>query len=269
MDDYRAVFVKRFEGLDDMWWTDAPEILYRKGSKFRRDWGCDGTGDRYATERPADDEDLCKWWSERTKFFVYHPVSVVAIRRPSTPSGRRPLIPMAPSIRTSFQFRRGHPATRPVRFIPSGQCGQSLPADLLWASAARTSNRSLTCTPPKGLPDASASVSAIRRGSELAEQVGTPDVIRYWLDPQRDFIVVRWDWVMHDKRGKENITEIDSIEETARSPQGVWYATRVRRHFPVPAGEPAKYDQVYHIYIDFKADLPDSLFEPPRSGRIH
>jgi hypothetical protein len=99
--------------------------------------------------------------------------------------------------------------------------------------------------------------------------VGITDGYRYWLDPQRDFIVMRCDLVMRGEGGKENVIESDTIEETARSPQGVWYATKVRRRFPRSAGIAPQSDQVYHLYIDFKPDLPDSLVEAPKPGRIH
>ncbi len=99
--------------------------------------------------------------------------------------------------------------------------------------------------------------------------MGIVNAPRYWLDPQRDYIVVRVDEAMRDQAGKANVTETDTVEETARSPQGVWYATRVRRRFPGTAGKATSPDQVFHIYIDFRADLPDSLFEPPQKGRIY
>jgi hypothetical protein len=98
--------------------------------------------------------------------------------------------------------------------------------------------------------------------------IGIPDAFRYWLDPARDFIVMRWDWVMRDATGQEKVTESDITEETARSPQGVWYATKIRRTFPNPGGKASSVDQVYHLYVDFDVDLPDSLFEPPTPGRI-
>ena len=48
----------------------------------------------------------------------------------------------------------------------------------------------------------------------------------------------------------------------------MWYATKVRRSFAGRAGQNKPGDQIYHIYVDFDADLPDSLFEPPTPGRI-
>jgi hypothetical protein len=99
--------------------------------------------------------------------------------------------------------------------------------------------------------------------------MGSPDGCRYWLDPERDYIVMRSDSIRRDEQGQENIFESDLIEETARSPQGVWYATRVRRRFPGRDGKATSPDQIYHIYVDFNVNLPDSLFEPPTPGRIH
>ena len=37
---------------------------------------------------------------------------------------------------------------------------------------------------------------------------------------------------MRDEAGKEQLHESDTVEEVARSPRGVWYATRIRRHCP-------------------------------------
>src|SRR5262249_19576809 len=93
---------------------------------------------------------------------------------------------------------------------------------------------------------------------------GVPDGYHYWLDPRRDDIVVKSSTARRDGNGREEIVEEDTVEEAARSPQGVWYATRIRRGFG------GKYDdQVYHIYVDFDVKLPDTLFEPPTLGRAY
>ena len=98
--------------------------------------------------------------------------------------------------------------------------------------------------------------------------IGSPDGIHYWLDHLRDYIVTRCDMIVRQGDGESTMIESDTVEETARSPQGVWYATRVRRSFPGQAGKTKSGDQIYHIYVDFDADLPDSLFQPPKPGRI-
>src|SRR5262249_52254044 len=144
------------------------------------------------------------------------------------------------------------------------------------------------CRPPMGLPSAhfepvldlhptegppGCILLAVRhtstKGRINEKGVGIPDGYRYWLDPKRDYIVVRWKMVQRDATGKEVVVSDNIVEETARSPQGVWYATKVRRKGSVRAPNAKPSDQIYHIYVDFDADLPDSLFEPQKPGRVN
>jgi hypothetical protein len=112
------------------------------------------------------------------------------------------------------------------------------------------------------------SAPATRARPDQEKDNGT-NAQRYWLDPQRDYIAMRWDMMTRDENGQEAIFESDTLEETARSPQGVWYATRIRRSFPSRAKNGNFGDQVYQLYVDFNADLPDALFEPQTPRRIH
>jgi hypothetical protein len=91
-----------------------------------------------------------------------------------------------------------------------------------------------------------------------------PDVYRYWLDPKRDYAVVRWDMLGVGESGSEEILSSVIIEELKQSPRGVWYATRFR----VKAVPPVEHDEVFNVYIDFDVDLPDSLFELPVVGQV-
>jgi hypothetical protein len=272
MDDYRAVFVQRLEGLDYMWWTEDPEIFYRKGNKFRRDFGCDWKGARGATKRPADGDDLGKWWSERTRVFRYYPECVVR--------GSKTYVTETKTV-TDPDGSQHQDIVSVSSWESDNWPGEIYPPE--WSMRPE-----FACRPPLGIGDphlepvldlhptegpAGCILLRIRHTStqgRLNEKgLGIADRYRYWLDPQRDFIVMRSDMIMDGQGRKENITETDTIEETARSPQAVWYATKVRRHFPGPDGKATSRDQVYQIYMDFKADLPDSLFEPPRKGRVY
>jgi hypothetical protein len=271
MDDYRAVFVKRIEGLDYLWWTEVPEIFYRKRDKFRRDFGYDWKDARSTTKRPADVVDLGKWWSERTSDFRYFPECVV--------QGSTIYVTETKMITDSDRSK--HLDIASVSSWESNNWpGEMYPPE--WSMRPE-----FACRPPLGIGDphlepvldlhraegpAGCVLLRIRHASTQGrineKGIGIPDRYRYWLDPQRDFIVMRSDMVMNDEGGKEQITESDTIEETARSPQGVWYATKVRRHFPAPPGKTALNDEIYDIYVDFAAKLPDSLFEPPKPGRV-
>jgi hypothetical protein len=74
MDNYRAVFVNQIDDPDHRWWTTFPEVFYRKGDRYRRDFAGDRSDKE--TERPALDVDLRQWWFERAKLFRYYPVYV-------------------------------------------------------------------------------------------------------------------------------------------------------------------------------------------------
>jgi hypothetical protein len=106
------------------------------------------------------------------------------------------------------------------------------------------------------------------RGRINEKGVGLPDHWRFWIDPQRDDIVMRTAMVVRDAKGSERIIHDQIVEETDRSPQGVWYATKVRLKNAVHDAKGKSHDQIYHIYVDFGADLPDSLFDPPHPGRL-
>jgi len=91
----------------------------------------------------------------------------------------------------------------------------------------------------------------------------------YWLDPARNYAVVRWDDLYRDDSGKEDDSKGRIMEEMAQSPGGNWYVTRFRRTSALRDTETGEtYDDVTYVYVDFDVDLPDSLFEPPKPGRI-
>jgi len=271
MDNYRAVFVIHHEGPNNRWWLDQPLIFYRKGMKFRADYPAGSTGKLSDTKRPDEGEDLGKWWRERTKFFRYFPKYVVRdattfiseVKPITVPDGTYHAEIASVSIRES--------PNKPGEFYPPE-----------WSMRPE-----FACRPPMGLGDSHMEPVvemhptdgppdcvrlSIRHTSDKGrineKGVGIPDGYRYWLDPQRDFIVIRSEFIVRDANGHEKVIDRNTIEETARSPQGVWYASKIRRSFPDPVGKQKFDDQVYQLYVDFDADLPDSLFQPPTPGRI-
>jgi len=79
---------------------------------------------------------------------------------------------------------------------------------------------------------------------------------RFWIDPARSFVAMEWE-----------LGDMPYIvEELAQSPRGHWYPTRVRRKNAVRSADRATVlgDQIFHFFLDFDAELPDSLFEPTR-----
>jgi hypothetical protein len=88
---------------------------------------------------------------------------------------------------------------------------------------------------------------------------------RYWIDPLHSYVTAQYE--MSDLRGplaNDPIVgkETFVMERLQQTPNGVWYPTLVRRKNCIkPEGQPAQ-DRVTRFYMDFKAPIPDSVFEP-------
>lgn len=79
------------------------------------------------------------------------------------------------------------------------------------------------------------------------EKRAMPGGWRFWIDPTREHLVMRWDML-----GTSHI-----VESVAQSPKGHWYPTRVRR----TSSQPDVEDDITEFYVDFDVDLPDALFD--------
>ena len=77
MDNYRAYFAMHIEGSDQWWWANPPEIFYRKGMAFRRDFALRGKPKLAANERPGPGAGSAQWWREHAKSLTYYPVCVM------------------------------------------------------------------------------------------------------------------------------------------------------------------------------------------------
>lgn len=276
MDPYRAVFVDLYEGVQHEWWLGHPQVFSRKGDRFRRDLLVDGPK-RKEIVKPAAATDQCKWWWEHTTQYKLLPNSIVC--------GPMTYFRDRTSIRNSDGSERWEINWHQPQ-VSNLDPGDRIPVDY----AMRPE---FICRPPMGLGNENMEPTLDLHPAEgpkgcillsvrhtekktgvnkpqteeepaKAEENGATEVHRYWLDPQRDYIVMHWDMVLVDESGKETITHSQTIEEVARSPQGVWYATRTRLKNAIhyPNGKLPD-DQIYQLYVDFDADLPDALFEPP------
>jgi hypothetical protein len=276
MDPYRTVLVRQHDGIQLERLSDRPEILCRKGDRYRRDLAVEGPIGEIAV-RPEEGIDQRKWWLEYAKRFEYLPSELVRgsttydLSRKSTPNPDGSKRWEIASVRT---------------YVSNLEPGDRIPVDY----AMRPE---FICRPPMGLGNehmeptldlhpadgpkgcillsirhtkkkAGVNKRQIEEESAKAEESGATEMHRYWLDPQRDYIVMHWDMVLVDENGKETITHSQTIEEVARSPQGVWYATRTRLKNAIhyPNGKLPD-DQIYQLYVDFDTELPDSLFEAP------
>jgi hypothetical protein len=269
MDNYRAVFVEYGDDQSE-WWRNFPEILYRKGDRFRRDDVRPGTPMADVTP-PARGEDPGKWWGNRVKQFRFHPIYVMRGVKNYSPEFKE----VADADGTTH-LEIVSVSTFDTNLPP----GETYPMDYSWRPE-------FICRPPLGIgaPDAEPSIDlhpadgpagclllSVRHPSTRdrinAKGIELPDDWQFWVDPQRDNIVMRMVTVRRDGKGLERIIRDQIVEETARSPQGVWYATKVRMKDVMHDGKGKSHDQIRHIYVDFGAELPDSLFDPPRPGRL-
>jgi hypothetical protein len=94
-----------------------------------------------------------------------------------------------------------------------------------------------------------------------------PDLFRFWIDPEKNYLVLRAETAVSSNGGGPRRTvdhiEVNILEDFARSPSGFWYPTRVRRQTPVnDFNKVESGDAVTRFALDFKAPLPDELFQP-------
>lgn len=278
MDDYRALVVQYNEAPGFAWWMEQPMVVYRKGDKFRADlpWWSDRP---FPHEEPAEDEDREAWWWKRAEDFIFVPTCVTIPwkefyvehstkwRTVKDPDGSPHLeiesvqkcnIKVPPGdVIAPYSSRRPEFVCRTIGAPPCQQWEHVLemnptegPPGTILLHVRRTGRARLEPVIPEGLPP-------------------QPDAYRSWLDPTRDYTVVRFDMLSGGEPGSEEITHSQVVEEMAQSPQGTWYATRFRLKNAARDSSGKTYDIVIHFYVDFDADLPDSLFEPPKPGRIH
>lgn len=73
---------------------------------------------------------------------------------------------------------------------------------------------------------------------------------RYWIDPTRTYLVMRYDFDEWDDPNQPMTRR--QVEKLNRSPSGIWYPEVIKQSIPMPM----------HYYLDFKAELPDELFTP-------
>jgi hypothetical protein len=270
MDNYRAVFVQHQEPTDYSWWCDLPMTFYRKGDKFRADYVRGWKGDIDAVERPQEGEDLGKWWRKRVEFFRWYPQYVV-----------RGSIVYTTELKKHPNGSNAEDIAAVAKHDINAKAGEVFPPDY-------SMRPEFACRPPLGIggqhfdpvldtnpTDGPPGCILLKVGHTTKKNrindkgLGLPDEQRFWLDPKRDYIVMRWDMVVRDEDGEETIYESDTMEEVAKSPQGVWYVKQLRRQSPSRRTNDDFLDQVYHIYVDFDVDLPDSFFDPQVPGKLH
>ncbi|MBC8355221.1 MAG: hypothetical protein H8E66_24870 [Planctomycetes bacterium] len=279
MDNYRAIVITHRP--NQKWWLERPLIMYRKGDKFRSDQSF-SSGEVRSVERPAEDEDMTAWWQRRANDFNYYPMYLVE------PGADDPLAVQTTHFERSF-VTDNDGATQ-VRidgvknWTSQSELGERFPP--YWSRRPE-----FICRPPMGVPNQHMEpvlemnpttgppdtvllhVRVSGRRPQAApdpkdkRKIRQPDAFRFWLHPLRDHAITRWEMLDTDEHGEEIVTSSKVIEKMEKSPQGMWYGSQVRITSKNPSGGESV--QLVRIYVDFDAEVPDSLFEPPKVGRVY
>ena len=77
------------------------------------------------------------------------------------------------------------------------------------------------------------------------------DLMRAWVDPTKDYVVMQWE-AMHIDDGIEQKLSEHHVVSLAQSPQGLWYPTAMR------FGEGG--DAITEYYLDFTSPVPENRF---------
>jgi hypothetical protein len=91
---------------------------------------------------------------------------------------------------------------------------------------------------------------------------------RYWIDPARSYVTLRYEVQVGeamDAKAGPNAQGPDTyaMEDFRQAPSGIWYAAVVLRFPPSKTASPDKPSSVViRFFVDFKADMPDTLFKP-------
>jgi hypothetical protein len=263
MDRYRSVFVTQADDKDHPGWRAFPEIFYRQGDRFRRDIPAAGQRAGDAVPPPADAGQR-PWWLERSKAFRYFPI-YVQVGPTSYTCDLKQVVDADGTAHQEVAAVQKH--------VSNLKPSEQFPSDYVMRPE-------FVCRPPMGignpnqeptldLQPAEGPAGCVLLTVRNTKEAGATAFNRYWLDPQRDYIALRWEMVTRNNSGDEIVSHSHVVEEAARSPQGVWYATKVRlKDAGVRQPDGKHFDQIYHLFVEFDTNLPDALFTPPSPRRI-
>jgi hypothetical protein len=259
---YHAIVVQ-YGGSDSPWNSLDIRLVWRKENRWRVELAlANATIDN--AEPPAPGVDPLAWWKRRLQKFHFVPVSAC--------NGKAVYqVDFSPPDHTGKQQRtwkelwKVSPDQDAAGSV--GQAGSVLPDLFAYPHLEIPSQQfegRLDRAPKQGPAD------TVLLTAQATRYLGAYSYhqSRYWIDPLRSYVTIQHEFgdlrgpLANDAAMMEKETYI--MERLEQTPGGVWYPTRVRRK-NCAAREPGgklDLDLVTWFYMDFKAEVPDSLFEP-------
>ena len=272
-DSYYAIVAETYEleGRHEKWWQAANvHQVWCKGDCLRVEQGrprnTQAPGLAYTpAEPPAEGIDQMAWWKEHLKDFDFEPAGVCdgkAIYAPKRASPSQLARQKNPVWETWQKINPGEGKSWAASFNP---VGLFLPELYAYSVGIGNPYRDTVVEldpNPSGDP-ANTLLLKYRRRSDDPNAISS---CRYWVDPARSYVTLRYELgEVPDPKAGPNAKWPDTyvMEDIRQAPSGIWYAAVVRRLFPGKHASPDKRGaMIFRFFIDFKADMPDTLFKP-------
>jgi hypothetical protein len=267
-DSYYAIVFETHEtdGQSETQWPAAVlSQVWCKGDCWRVEQGFARSRVHVPAEVLAAGAGKMTWWKEHLKDYDFEPSAVCdgkAIYAPKGPRRNEQRTPQNTVWEVWANVNHAEARMRAASFGPAGHYMPELYAYPCGISAPYRDN-SVELDPSPSVGPAGALLLKYGYRGSMANAISS---CRYWVDPARSYVTLRYELgepvgpkAGPGARGPDTYV----AEGLAQAPSGIWYATVVRR---LGAGAPAATQKnastVIRFFVDFKADMPESLFKP-------
>ncbi len=273
-DSYYAIVTESMDapaiGRTDKWWQSASlHQVWCKGDYMRVEQGRPHNmrDPRFyvPSKSPSEGIDKMAWWKEQLKDFYFEPSGVCDGKAIYAPK-RAPPGPLMKQQNAVWEIWQNiNPGEDRACAASFGPVAGFLPELYAYPVGIGQPNKDtvveLDSNPPGDL--AGALLLKYRHRSTNPRVISS---YRFWVDPARSYVALRYELgeAVDTKAGPDTEWPDTYVaEELRQAPSGIWYGAVVRRLLPGKVASPDKRGgTVYRFFVDFKADIPDSLFKP-------
>jgi len=268
---YHAIVIETGQVVPNSspWRSPFAWLVWRKGNR----WRVEHAQAIDATENPsppAPETNPFDWWKKRLEKFDLHPhlvcngKAVYEAELPARPGRKEP-----PRWKERKRLRLDEDGAMGI--VDAARCMPEKFGYPLRGFPSESQEMELDRSPKEGPADTV--LVTVRATRFLGEHAYHR--CRYWIDPHHSYVTLRY--VYDDLRGADGKTlkgdegsityEMERLEQT---PTGAWYPTvaRWKNWLKAIPGKREGCDKITLFYLDFKADLPDSLFEPQERRKL-